>query len=96
VGDPLVYRLVRDGRRVIRLGLDPELPELPLLSGNEHLRNVRDPEERDVPEPHAPEIELCGYVLRREVGPLLEPFSGEELSAKESVLTLSGLVAART
>src|SRR5918995_6348308 len=63
LGDPLGDGLVADRRRIVGLGLDPELPELTFATGDQHLRQMGDPEEGDVPDPHALEVELRGHVL---------------------------------
>jgi hypothetical protein len=58
VGDPLVYRFVRDGRRVVRLGLDPELPELPLLSGNS-ISGISGSQKNGMCQSHTPRRSNC-------------------------------------
>jgi hypothetical protein len=49
-----------------------------LVTGDQHLGQMGDPEEGDVPDPHALEVELRGHVLRSEEGPLLQPLPGKQ------------------
>lgn len=80
--DPVIQSARLDGRGVVALALDEHLPELALVALDEHLGHVRDPEEAQVPAPHAPR-----FVLRRDVvhcpeRALLEPEPGQQHLAK--------------
>lgn len=74
------------GQRGRKATKKPTHPKLPLVPGNQHLRDMRDVEERQVPTPHALLPVLRGDVVPRPKRALLEPEPGNQHLAERQRL----------